>query len=51
MKIKELAFAVTETIVARTMNILENEYDIEELKNLGSPTITEIAEKIVDDAS
>lgn len=36
-------------IVGETMNILEKDYAIEELENLGAPTCDEITERIARD--
>jgi hypothetical protein len=37
----------TRDIVARTMNLLENEYDVEGLESFGMPTVDEITARIV----
>lgn len=38
-----------ETIVAEVLNILEHEYDIEGVEDLGLPTVQEIAKRIHDE--
>ena len=35
-----------ERIVAETLNLLESEYDIEDVGDLGMPTVQEIARRI-----
>jgi hypothetical protein len=37
----------TRDIVARTMNLLENEYDVDGLESFGMPTVDEITARIV----